>query len=91
VSIVPEIVWMLLQANKEDAEQPLIADILDLYTPGNGAADVCVVGCGPSGLALAAELASNGLKVALVGEPTLPHPTPPSPHNPPHPHQKLLR
>jgi len=46
----------------------MMADVLEHYLPGSGAADVCVVGCGPSGLALAAELANNGIKVALVGE-----------------------
>lgn len=46
----------------------MIADSLSPLDPSRGAADVCVVGCGPAGLALAAELASNGVQVALVGE-----------------------
>ena len=45
----------------------MIADRLRQFNPRLGAADVCVVGCGPAGLALAAELASNGVHVALVG------------------------
>ena len=32
-------------------------------------ADVAVVGCGPAGLALSAELAAKGLAVALIGAP----------------------
>lgn len=56
-----------LQANKEDDAQPMIADSLEAFDPAGGAADVCVVGCGPAGLALAAELAANGIYVALVG------------------------
>ena len=46
----------------------MLADSLAAFDPANGAADVCVVGCGPAGLALAAELAANGVHVALVGE-----------------------
>lgn len=55
-----------LQASKQDAEQPSIASVLpppDLATT----ADVGIVGCGPAGLALAAELAKSGVKVVLVG------------------------
>lgn len=55
-----------LQAAKADPEQPPIASALapvDL----SATSDVVVVGCGPAGLALAAELAGQGLSVALVG------------------------
>ena len=37
------------------------------------ALDVCVVGCGPSGLALAAELGALGVNVGLVGAPQYAH------------------
>ena len=46
----------------------MMAGVLERFEPGGGAVDVCVVGCGPSGLALAAELAGNGIEVALVGK-----------------------
>jgi 2-polyprenyl-6-methoxyphenol hydroxylase-like FAD-dependent oxidoreductase len=29
--------------------------------------DACIVGCGPAGLALAAELGAQGVSVALIG------------------------
>ncbi len=35
------------------------------------AADVCVIGCGPAGLALSSELAKQGLSVCLIGNGTL--------------------
>lgn len=38
---------------------------------GNGVLDLVVIGCGPAGLALAAESAALGLKVGLIG-PDLP-------------------
>lgn len=38
---------------------------------GGGALDLVVIGCGPAGLALAAESAKLGLKVGLIG-PDLP-------------------
>ena len=57
-----------MQAHKEDAQQSLIADYLLPYTPSRRVADVCIVGCGPAGLALAGELATQGIDVALVGE-----------------------
>ena len=63
------------QASKEDPEQPRIASILDPFVPSTTPVDVCVVGCGPAGLALAAELGSQGLSVALIG--VLPPPGPP--------------
>eukprot|EP00887_Chlorella_sp_A99_P002802 scaffold6.g2802.t1 len=54
-----------LQASKDDPEQPALSDVLPPLEAG-GVADVAVVGCGPAGLALAAELGSQGLSVALV-------------------------
>jgi len=55
------------QASKEDPEQPSIAAVLPPLEPSGAALDVCVVGCGPSGLALAAELGALGVRVGLVG------------------------
>lgn len=46
--------------------QGTIAAALKPFDP-SATADVAVVGCGPAGLALAAELAKLGLQVALVG------------------------
>lgn len=59
--------WTVLQASKADPEQPSLASILDAFDPAAGTVDVCVVGCGPAGLALAAELGANGISVALIG------------------------
>ena len=55
-----------IQANKSDEEQPLIADTLQAFDLST-AADVCVIGCGPAGLALSSELAKHGLSVCLIG------------------------
>ncbi len=58
-----------VQASKDDHEQPSIATVLPPLDAGTAAVDVCVVGCGPSGLALAAELGALGLNVGLIGDP----------------------
>ncbi|MEW5303919.1 MAG: hypothetical protein WDW36_006565 [Sanguina aurantia] len=55
-----------LQAGKRDKEQPSIAAVLTAADPTK-LADVVVVGAGPSGLCLAAELAKRGLNVVIVG------------------------
>ena len=55
-----------MQANKADAEQGSLAAALPAWDAAD-TADVAVVGCGPAGLALSAQLARLGLKVALVG------------------------
>lgn len=57
----------LIQAGKRDKEQPSIAAVLRAADPTK-LADVVVVGAGPSGLCLAAELAKRGLNVVIVGE-----------------------
>jgi len=61
-----------VQASKDDHEQPSIASVLPPLDAGTAAVDVCVVGCGPSGLALAAELGALGLNVGLIGDPRRP-------------------
>lgn len=53
------------QASKDDPEQPSLAGALPAFDLST-TADVAVVGAGPAGLALAAELAQQGLSVALV-------------------------
>jgi flavin-dependent dehydrogenase len=42
------------------------------YSAEVDTADAAVVGCGPAGLSLAAELASRGVSVVLIGEGYLP-------------------
>ena len=56
-----------LQASKSDEEQPSIASTLPAFSPDT-VADVCVIGCGPAGLALSSELAKQGLSVCLIGK-----------------------
>ena len=63
------VLFSRLQASKEDAKQPSIADVLPPLDVHAAALDVCVVGCGPAGLALAAELGALGVNVGLVGAP----------------------
>jgi hypothetical protein len=54
------------QAGKQDPEQPPMASQLQPLAP-NASVDALVVGCGPAGLYLAAQLAQRGLSVGLVG------------------------
>jgi len=56
-----------LQASKADDDQPRVGSVLGRFDAQRGAADAAVVGCGPAGLALAAELAARGVQVALIG------------------------
>lgn len=56
---------VVAQAGKQDPEQPTLASALAPADPAD-VADVAVVGAGPAGLALAAELAAQGLGVVLV-------------------------
>lgn len=63
--------WTAAQQRKKMSDQPPLATLLPpLRLPLSGAAsdavDVAVIGCGPAGLALAAELAERGLSVALL-------------------------
>ena len=60
------------QAAKKDVDQPPLASLLPplRLTDGTSPAaplDAIVVGAGPAGLALAAELGAAGLEIALVG------------------------
>jgi lycopene epsilon-cyclase len=59
---------MLFQASKKDDQQPSLLNVLSPFKVEQLTADVAVVGCGPAGLALAAELAAQGLLVALIGK-----------------------
>ncbi|CAN8301625.1 unnamed protein product [Cochlearia groenlandica] len=69
-----EILFVEMQKKKDmDDEQSKLVDKLPPITIGDddGALDLVVIGCGPAGLALAAESAKLGLKVGLIG-PDLP-------------------
>eukprot|EP00192_Tetraselmis_astigmatica_P004395 CAMPEP_0117672472 /NCGR_PEP_ID=MMETSP0804-20121206/13923_1 /TAXON_ID=1074897 /ORGANISM="Tetraselmis astigmatica, Strain CCMP880" /LENGTH=429 /DNA_ID=CAMNT_0005481077 /DNA_START=273 /DNA_END=1562 /DNA_ORIENTATION=- len=57
------------QAAKREPKQKDIASFLKAYDPAASTAltDAAVVGCGPAGLALAAELGARGVSVVLVG------------------------
>ena len=54
------------QANKNDLSQGSILDYLNAYS-GSPEATVAVVGCGPAGLALSANLAKEGVPVVVIG------------------------
>ncbi|KAF2615773.1 hypothetical protein F2Q70_00007896 [Brassica cretica] len=67
-----EIMFVQMQQNKDMDEQSNLVDKLPPISVGDGGAlDLVVIGCGPAGLALAAESAKLGLKVGLIG-PDLP-------------------
>ena len=56
-----------LQAQKADDQQPTFASALPSFGAATHA-EACVVGGGPAGLALAAELAKRHVDVVLVGD-----------------------
>jgi len=58
---------MGLQAEKHEAGQTPLTDMMDKYEVSEKVLDVTVVGAGPAGLRLAASLAKQGLSVAVVG------------------------
>lgn len=64
-----ELVFVQMQQNKAMEMQSKLADKLPPI--GGDILDLVVIGCGPAGLALAAESAKLGLKVGLIG-PDLP-------------------
>lgn len=55
-----------LQASKP-MDQPTITSQLKQLVPEEGVLDLIVIGCGPAGLALAAEAGKQGLSVGLIG------------------------
>ena len=60
---------LMRQAAKSEPEQESIAKVIPAYEPvsSSSVADAVVVGCGPAGLALAAELGERGVEVVLLG------------------------
>lgn len=66
-----ELVFVQMQQNKTMEDQSKLADKLPPIAVGEGVLDLVVIGCGPAGLALAAESAKLGLRVGLIG-PDLP-------------------
>nr|UZH23306.1 lycopene epsilon-cyclase [Citrus sinensis] len=66
-----QLVFVQMQQNKSMDKQSKLADKLPPISIGNGILDLVVIGCGPAGLALAAESAKLGLNVGLIG-PDLP-------------------
>jgi lycopene cyclase-like protein len=61
--------WSAFQQRKAQPEQPALASLLAPIS-GDAVLDTLVVGAGPAGLALAAELAQRGLRVAIVAPDT---------------------
>lgn len=55
------------QASKQDSEQSSISSILAPLA-ASSTVDAVVVGCGPAGIYLAAQLAEKGLNVGLIGK-----------------------
>lgn len=53
-----------MQAGKAEENQKDVATYLSAHDLGT-TVDVCIVGCGPAGLALSAQVAEKGLKVRV--------------------------
>lgn len=66
-----ELLFVQMQQNKSMEKQSKLADKLPPIAVGDDILDLVVIGCGPAGLALAAESAKVGLNVGLIG-PDLP-------------------
>ncbi|KAL0345080.1 UNVERIFIED_CONTAM: Lycopene epsilon cyclase, chloroplastic [Sesamum radiatum] len=66
-----ELLFVQMQQNKHMDQQSKLADKLPRILTGDNILDLVVIGCGPAGLALAAESARLGLSVGLIG-PDLP-------------------
>ncbi|KAB1209358.1 Lycopene epsilon cyclase, chloroplastic [Morella rubra] len=66
-----ELFFVQMQQKKSMEKQSKLADKLPAISRGENVLDLVVIGCGPAGLALAAESAKLGLKVGLIG-PDLP-------------------
>ncbi|KVI01144.1 Lycopene cyclase, beta/epsilon [Cynara cardunculus var. scolymus] len=66
-----ELLFVQMQQNKAMDSQSSLSDKLPQIPIGDCILDLVVIGCGPAGLALAAESAKLGLNVGLIG-PDLP-------------------
>lgn len=66
-----ELLFVQMQQNKAMEQQSKLSDKLPPISIGDQILDLVVIGCGPAGLALAAESAKLGLNVGLIG-PDLP-------------------
>nr|ACF21783.1 lycopene epsilon-cyclase [Gentiana lutea]BAA88845.1 Lycopene epsilon cyclase [Gentiana lutea] len=66
-----ELLYVQMQQKKQMAQQSKLSDKLPRISSANNVMDLVIIGCGPAGLALAAESAKLGLKVGLIG-PDLP-------------------
>ncbi|XP_061359741.1 lycopene epsilon cyclase, chloroplastic isoform X1 [Gastrolobium bilobum] len=66
-----ELVFVQMQRKKSMEMQSKLSDKLPPISIGDDILDLVVIGCGPAGLALAAESGKLGLKVGLIG-PDLP-------------------
>ncbi|XP_054807591.1 lycopene epsilon cyclase, chloroplastic isoform X2 [Prosopis cineraria] len=66
-----ELVFVQMQQNKTMEKQSKLVDKLKPISIGGDILDLVVIGCGPAGLALAAESANLGITVGLIG-PDLP-------------------
>ncbi|KAI7735588.1 hypothetical protein M8C21_030751 [Ambrosia artemisiifolia] len=66
-----ELLFVQMQQNKSMETQSRLSDKLPRIPIGECVLDLVVIGCGPAGLALAAESAKRGLNVGLIG-PDLP-------------------
>ncbi|GAV72988.1 RVT_1 domain-containing protein/NMT domain-containing protein/NMT_C domain-containing protein/Lycopene_cycl domain-containing protein, partial [Cephalotus follicularis] len=66
-----QLLLVQMQQNKLMDKQSKFADKLPPISVGDDVLDLVVIGCGPAGLALAAESAKLGLRVGLIG-PDLP-------------------
>ncbi|XP_073043972.1 lycopene epsilon cyclase, chloroplastic [Primulina eburnea] len=66
-----ELFFVQMQRNKDMDQQSKLSDKLPRISTEDNILDLVVIGCGPAGLALAAESAKLGLNVGLIG-PDLP-------------------
>lgn len=66
-----ELFFVQMQRNKDMDQQSKLSDKLPRISTEDSILDLVVIGCGPAGLALAAESAKLGLTVGLIG-PDLP-------------------
>ncbi|XP_020588363.1 lycopene epsilon cyclase, chloroplastic [Phalaenopsis equestris] len=66
-----ELFFVQMQERKPMEKQTKISDKLQMISSGIPMLDLIVIGCGPAGMSLAAEVAKTGLRVGLIG-PDLP-------------------